>query len=220
MLGEESASSKSPTAFFYCSRSTAEPERGNPTEILAALIRQLASSGSDMPIKSPVAKEYEQRKIRADNDCSTIKKLSLDECTRLILELTQDNPATIIIDALDECEEVTWHELLEALDNIIANSAELVRVLVSSRDDVGIVSIPPLVMFLHILSMHVPGSNFATQDGFGSTIQHGLELDFETKGSSGDIKCDSTIPRLRSFPEEVQRDDKCKRQVYVESCAC
>ena len=136
MLDADSAS----TAFFYCARSTAEPARAKPVEILCALLRQLCTSTSDQPVQNPVAREYEARKKKAEEDCSAIKRLTVEECTRLIIELTKDHPATIILDALDECEEITRHELLEALDSIISNSANVVKVFVSSRDDIDIVS--------------------------------------------------------------------------------
>ena len=136
MLDADSAS----TAFFYCARSTAEPARAKPVEILCTLLRQLCSSNPDQPIKSPVAREYEARQKKAEEDCSTVKKLTVEECTRLIIELTKDHPATIVLDALDECEEITRHELLEAFDSMISNSANVVKVFVSSRDDIDIVS--------------------------------------------------------------------------------
>jgi len=133
-----SASSASPIAFFYCARNAAEPERAKPVDIMGALLRQLASSKPDVSIKEPVSKEYEGRKKSAEDDCSKLKKLTVEDCTRLIIELTRDNPAMIIIDALDECDEND--KLLEALDKIVSESAEVVKVFVSSRDDVGIVS--------------------------------------------------------------------------------
>ena len=136
MLDADSTS----TAFFYCSRSTAEPARAKPVEILCALLRQLCTSNSDEPVKNPVAKEYEARKKKAEEDCSTIKRLTIKECTRLIIELTKDHPAIIILDALDECEDMTRHELLEALDSIISNSTNVVKIFISSRDDIDIVS--------------------------------------------------------------------------------
>ena len=136
LLDADSAS----TAFFYCARSTAEPARAKPVEILCALLRQLCSSNPDQPVKSPVAREYEARQKKSEEDCSTIKRLTVEECTRLIIELTKDHPATIILDALDECEEITRHELLEAFDSIISNSANVVKIFVSSRDDIDIVS--------------------------------------------------------------------------------
>ena len=128
------------TAFFYYARSTAEPARANPTEILSALLRQLYSSKPDQPVKTAVAKEYETRRKKAEEDCSTIKKLTTKDCTRLIIELTKDHPAVLILDALDECDENLRFKLFEAFDDIIKESASVVKVFVSSRDDIDIVS--------------------------------------------------------------------------------
>lgn len=131
----------SPTAFFYRARSTAEPERSKPTEIMGALLRQLASIQSDLRIKDPVAEECGARRKEAEKDNSALKKLTVQDYTRLIIELTRQHPATIILDALDECEKDTRHELLEAFNEIISQSTEVVKVPASSRDDIDIVSI-------------------------------------------------------------------------------
>ena len=48
-------------------------------------------------------------------------------------------PVTIFIDALDECCSGKRHELLGALDSLLERSAHLVKVFISSRDDVDIV---------------------------------------------------------------------------------
>lgn len=145
----------SSTAFFYCARSTAEPERAKPAEIMGALLRQLASSKPDLPVKEPVAKEYEARRQKAEEDSSALKKLTVQDCTRLIIELTKDHPATIIVDALDECEENTRYELLEAFDEVIRNSAEVVKVFVSSRDDIDIVSsLLEIVLLALMIDVH------------------------------------------------------------------
>ena len=48
-------------------------------------------------------------------------------------------PVTIFIDALDECCSGQRHELLGALDSLLERSAHLVKVFISSRDDVDIV---------------------------------------------------------------------------------
>lgn len=61
------------------------------------------------------------------------------ECVDVILALLKANPAIIFIDALDECDPLRRHELLEALDTIITQSENLVKVFVSSRDDNDIV---------------------------------------------------------------------------------
>jgi hypothetical protein len=142
MFESNTTSSTFPIAFFYCVRDSAEPECAKPVKIMGALLRQLASSNPDLPIKEPVAKEYEVRKKKAEDDCSKLKELTVEDCTRPILELTRDNPATTAIDALDECEESLRHELLIALDKIVSESEEVVKVFVSSREDVNIVSSP------------------------------------------------------------------------------
>ena len=154
VLSANSNSRTSPAAFFYCARSTAEPERAKPAEIMAALLRQLASSKPDLPVEEPVAKEYEARRKKAEEDCSSLKRLTVQDCTRLIIELTENRPAILIIDALDECEENTRHELLEALDDIISNSAEVVKVFISSRDDVDIVSSLHEIMLLLLIETY------------------------------------------------------------------
>ena len=84
--------------------------------------------------------EYEVRKNLASKDGSALKKLTVEDCIRLIVELANSHPLTIILDALDECEEDTRYELLEARDEIISKSREVVKILVSSRDDIDIVS--------------------------------------------------------------------------------
>ena len=128
------------SAYFYCARTAAEPERARPSEVMGALLRQLCSSKPDLPIKEPVTKEYEARRKKAEEDCSTIPRLSVQDCTRLIIELTQDTSAYIVIDALDECEEELRHELLIAFNTILQSSEGLVKIFVSSRDDIDIVS--------------------------------------------------------------------------------
>lgn len=127
-------------AFFYCARSSAELERANSAEIMGALVRQLASSEPDKPIKKPVADEYRTRKQKADRDGSLPKRLTVEDSTHLMLELCNEDPCMIVIDALDECEEDSRQELLDALDDIVSKSAETVRVIISSRDEVDIVS--------------------------------------------------------------------------------
>ncbi|RDW62024.1 hypothetical protein BP6252_11457 [Coleophoma cylindrospora] len=82
---------------------------------------------------------YQDRKEEAQDDGCDPLQLTTAECVEVILELLKDNPAVIFIDALDECDPVRRHELLEALDEIIECSENLVKVFVSSRDDNDIV---------------------------------------------------------------------------------
>ena len=108
-----------------------------PDEILRCVLEQLSSSEVSEPIREPVVNKYEEKKRGAKG--RNPEKLMLDETVDTILALLETNPATIVIDALDECDPGSRGELLDALDTIICDSASLVKVFVSSRDDGDIV---------------------------------------------------------------------------------
>lgn len=117
-----------------------EPERADPDEIMRTILKQLSSSTSAEAVREPVAAKYQELRKEADEaGCQEPLSLTIKECEELILELLISNPATIIIDALDECDPARRHELLQALDNIIQGSSNVVNVFVSSRDDNDIV---------------------------------------------------------------------------------
>ncbi|OQD62738.1 hypothetical protein PENPOL_c011G02956 [Penicillium polonicum] len=119
-------------AYFYCSRSTAEPQRGNAQSILGCIARQLSSPSSNQPLASPTLSLY--RKIHLAD--GSMRAPSLWECRDLILELTEAHSrTTIVIDALDECAREERAELVEALEYIIDNSTSLVKAFVTSREE-------------------------------------------------------------------------------------
>ena len=139
-LRERSAhASSAPLAYFYCTRSSAEPERSSPDEIMRSILRQLTvSQGSSSTIHQQVLQEFERRQAMAKADGFEIKRLQAAECMRLILDTTAVNPATIVIDAVDEIESSSRHVLLSALTQIVEDSFSVVKVFVTSRDDSNI----------------------------------------------------------------------------------
>jgi hypothetical protein len=52
-----------------------------------------------------------------------------------MLQLLESNPATVVIDGLDECDPTRRQDLLNGLGTIIRDSNNLIKVFVSSRDD-------------------------------------------------------------------------------------
>jgi hypothetical protein len=119
-----------PLAYFYCTRESSEPKRANPTEIMLSILRQLSCKNDDTPIFPPVTEKWQERLSQGSEH-----RLDLDECVDVILELTKERPAIIVIDALDECQRETRSGLLEGLDRITQESEHLVKVFVSSRRD-------------------------------------------------------------------------------------
>jgi len=69
----------------------------NPDEILRSILKQLSFSGSNLPIREPVAETYKNRKKEAKDDGTAIEALTIEESLRLILALLKSDPATIII---------------------------------------------------------------------------------------------------------------------------
>ena len=126
-------------AYFYCTRNNTEPARANPVEILRCILKQLSATASNQPIRRPVVEAYKIKQKEAEDDGSELAKLTLEETVKLVLALLQNDPATIVIDALDECDPSQRHDLLIALIEIINQSANLIKVFVSSRNDNDIV---------------------------------------------------------------------------------
>lgn len=68
--------------------------------------------------------------------------LRLNESRDLILKLLnryKDATMTIIVDGLDECNEDTRGDLLDAFEQLLQESSCLLKILLSSRDDQDIV---------------------------------------------------------------------------------
>lgn len=124
-------------AYFYCSRDTAEPERADPGEVLRSILEQLSSSDMDAPLRQPAVLAYRERKREARG--RKPEKLSLEESAEVILQILEENPAIIVIDALDECDAIGRHDLIRSLREIIRESASIVKIFLSSRDDKDIV---------------------------------------------------------------------------------
>lgn len=128
-----------PIAYFYCQRNTAEPQRSDPAEVLLAILKQLLCYKLLWQRDSSTANEYKARKMEAGKDASEVSRFDLLETTDRLVDIVSETPVTIFIDALDECRSNQRHELLGALDVLLERSAHLVKVLVSSRDDIDIV---------------------------------------------------------------------------------
>jgi hypothetical protein len=126
----EQPSSPPPLAYFYCTRETSEPRRADPTEIARSILRQLSCKNDQFPISPPVAAKWLERQGQGYED-----RLDLSECIDLIIELTRESPAIIVIDALDECQKKTRLDLLDGLDKIIQDAEHVVKIFVSSRRD-------------------------------------------------------------------------------------
>ena len=125
-----------PVAYFYCSRKGTDSRNAGPEEILRALLRQLI--GRDA-IRGSVAQDYQRRKEQADATGAQTPSLGKEEIVAHILNITADDPVILIVDALDEIDNQKRGDLFDALDQIVQESQNVVKIFLSSRDDGDIV---------------------------------------------------------------------------------
>jgi hypothetical protein len=118
--------------YFYCNRN--EQQRRDPTEVMRAIVKQL--SVALLPnLPNQVAAVYNERVEHG----LVAGPLSFDESCVLVRDLLDIYPhTTIVIDALDESHPEQRWLLLKALKSLISSSNSLVKIFVSSRDDIDI----------------------------------------------------------------------------------
>ena len=135
MVKRFQASQSALPVYFYCARTAAEPERSNPNSVLASILRQLSCVQPDAPLLSPVIEKYKRQ-----GEGFKSKGLDIEDSRDLIIRLVEDYDMTIIVvDALDECDPNMRQDLLDAFEHILRESAGLVKIFVSSRNDQDIV---------------------------------------------------------------------------------
>lgn len=119
-----------PIVYFYCARDTADSQRADPSALFRTLVRQLSCPRPGLPVNQSVLSKYNDL---TDQGAQT-KQLNLEECTKLIIELSKSlTSVTIVIDAMDECNGVV--DVFEKLKSIWSQSTTPIKVFMSSRDE-------------------------------------------------------------------------------------
>lgn len=137
-----------PVAYFYCGDSKVGRGRAEPDEVMRSLIRQFAViNKTKHEIQEQVSLEYERRAAEAKLDGFEVPRLQSFDCANMILNVLASNPATIVVDGVDEVETVRRYALLESLIRIRDESSSVVKIFLSSRDDVNIFAhLPDAIM--------------------------------------------------------------------------
>lgn len=143
-----------PCGFFYCQNSPSEPSRALASSILRSIVRQLSVNPSDGSVHQEVVSTYEKETAAAQKARIEPGKLNIDGCVALILSITSTNPVYIAIDAVDELEETERAVLVEALQQIIALSASVVKVFLTSRDNTQLLALLEHEARIRVSSKH------------------------------------------------------------------
>lgn len=123
--------------FLYCSGTPAEPERANPEAIFRCLVKQGLTGRLGLEPRRVPRYVVQAYKI-AERDGFASEGLALDESCTIISKYAMDHAMTyIFLDALDECADESRHRLIQALEKTVDRvSSSIVKILVTSRDDV------------------------------------------------------------------------------------
>lgn len=133
MSSAASERTKAPVAFLYCSADISEPDRRDFTNILRSLVRQLTTGVSQsQKVHGTVLTAYKEKQKESEIHGFDVARLCARECEKIILYALEDNPAMIVIDALDEMLDP--RELLCSLRSICNKAKNALKVLLSSRD--------------------------------------------------------------------------------------
>jgi ankyrin repeat domain-containing protein 50 len=115
-------------AFFYCNRT--EAERRDPLSVLRSFLRQLSTTANDKNLLQTRLRDLHLQ-LRSNGS-----SLTRDLCKSLILDLVNLYPrTTIILDALDECDQVEREFLVETFENLLRDAVNPVKIFISSRPD-------------------------------------------------------------------------------------
>ncbi|KAL0934979.1 multiple ankyrin repeats single kh domain-containing protein [Colletotrichum truncatum] len=126
--------SAAPFAYFYCANPEFEKARRTADDIMRTILFQLAIDGSSCTnMKEFLPDEYERQLLRSRAGKSDIHRLTTADCVRLILELAQQDPITIVIDGLDSVDNKERPRLIEALEELISTAENVVKIFVTSQ---------------------------------------------------------------------------------------
>ncbi|KUI70485.1 Ankyrin repeat and KH domain-containing protein mask [Cytospora mali] len=131
-----------PSGYFYCANSEFEKARSSSDDIMRSILSQLALDPTDRSkIGDFLCSEYERQSAMARANGLSLSKLKTQDCTRLILELAEKDPLTILVDGLDSINEKELPVLLGALREIVTKADNVVKIFTTSRSNNHMTSI-------------------------------------------------------------------------------
>ncbi|KAF9871950.1 hypothetical protein CkaCkLH20_10582 [Colletotrichum karsti] len=123
-----------PLAYFYCANPRSEKSRSSADDIMRTILFQLAIDSSHRTkMRDFLCSEYERQTALARAGKMDMAKLRVKDCVRLMLELAELDPLTIVLDGLDSVEDSERPDLIGAFEELVKKADNVVKVFVSSR---------------------------------------------------------------------------------------
>ncbi|KAH8736065.1 ankyrin repeat-containing domain protein [Ilyonectria robusta] len=125
-----------PFSYIYCSSEEFERGRSSSNDVMRTILSQLAFGRAEQSrVYNSLWSDFERRSALARVNEVDVDKLTSDDCVRLILEIAEQEPLTVVIDGLDHIKGEGNRAIIDALANIVMNSENVVKVLLSTKDN-------------------------------------------------------------------------------------
>lgn len=150
--------SVAPFAYFYCANLESEKDRRSSASVMRTTVFQLALDTSHpTKMRHFLCAEYERQLLQARAGKLDMPTLTTKDCVRLILELAEEDPVTIVIDGIDAVEETDRPILIQALREIVSKADNIVKILITSRSSSRVAAVPASEFRIHITSQETQG---------------------------------------------------------------
>lgn len=122
-------------AIFYCSNDKARTgreeafSRADPKEALRSIVSQLSTMEKGRDVAPILREKYEA----SGPGSGYTQPLDYSDCVEILIEISKLMPITIVLDALDECDQDKSPTLVKHLKEIIRQSSHHVNVFISTR---------------------------------------------------------------------------------------
>ncbi|KAF5649437.1 ankyrin 1 [Fusarium sp. NRRL 52700] len=154
-----------PFAYFYCLESDSEPQRSSVDGILRSILRQLAITETQSGVRDFFYSDFQRRSRSALLQGLDLPKLSRKECVDRIVQVVNQDPITILLDGVEQVQDENCDVLLQSLSDIISRAENVVKVLVTSRNSLDILSSLPTAKEIIVTAdyVHDDMAQFITQ---------------------------------------------------------
>lgn len=150
--------SAAPFAYFYCANLESETERRSSDSVMRTIVFQLGLDISHpLKMRDFLCAEYERQLLLARAGKLDMSRLTTKDCVRLILELAEDDPVTIVIDGIDAVNDTDRPILIQALREIVSKADNIVKILVTSRSSSRVAAVPASEFRIQITSQETQG---------------------------------------------------------------
>ncbi|KAI0475504.1 ankyrin repeat-containing domain protein [Xylariaceae sp. FL0804] len=120
-------------AYFYCNRN--EEQRRKQLSVLQSYVCQLSTTK-----RNPECIRKELEEIYTASQAAK-SDLGYEQCKKQLLESVKlYSRSTLVLDALDECEETSRAQILDVIEYLISQTKNVVKVFISSRPELDILS--------------------------------------------------------------------------------